>query len=92
MDCSPQAPLSMGFSKQAYWSGLPFPSLGDLPNQEIKPESSALPTVSIKILGSYIYVNQQTDFKVYIERQKTWKSQHNIEGEERMYGKTNTIL
>ena len=26
MDCSPQAPLSMGFSRQEYWSGLPFPS------------------------------------------------------------------
>jgi len=25
-DCSPQAPLSMGFSRQEYWSGLPFPS------------------------------------------------------------------
>jgi len=28
-----QAPLSMGFSRQEYWSGLPFPSLGDLPTQ-----------------------------------------------------------
>ena len=28
-----QAPLSMGFSRQQYWSGLPFPSPGDLPNQ-----------------------------------------------------------
>ena len=31
-----QAPLSMGFSKQAYWSGLPFPSPGDLPYPGIK--------------------------------------------------------
>ena len=29
-----QAPLSMGFSRQEYWSGLPFPSLGDLPDPE----------------------------------------------------------
>ena len=29
-----QAPLSMGFSRQEYWSGLPFPSPGDLPTQE----------------------------------------------------------
>ena len=32
-----QAPLSMGFSRQEYWSGLPFPSPGDLPNPEIEP-------------------------------------------------------
>ena len=37
-----QAPLFMGFPGQEYWSGLPFPSLGDLPNPGIKPESPAL--------------------------------------------------
>ena len=37
-----QAPLSMGFSRQEYWSGLPFPSPGDLPNPEIKPRFPAL--------------------------------------------------
>ena len=37
-----QAPPSMGFSKQEYWSGLPFPSPGDLPNPGIEPGSSAL--------------------------------------------------
>ena len=37
-----QAPLSMGFSRQEYWSGLPFPSPGDLPNPGIKPASPAL--------------------------------------------------
>ena len=34
-----QAPLSMGFSRQEYWSGLPFPSPGDLPTQESNPAS-----------------------------------------------------
>ena len=34
-----QAPLSMGFSRQEYWSGLPFPSPGDLPNPGIEPMS-----------------------------------------------------
>ena len=34
-----QAPPSMGFSKQEYWSGLPFPSPGDLPDPRIKPRS-----------------------------------------------------
>ena len=33
---------SMGFSRQEYWSGLPFPSLGYLPNPEIKPRSPTL--------------------------------------------------
>ena len=37
-----QAPLSMKFSRQEYWSGLPFPSPGDLPNPGIKPGSPAL--------------------------------------------------
>ena len=37
-----QAPLSMGFSRQEYWSGLPWPSPGDLPNPGIKPGSPAL--------------------------------------------------
>ena len=36
MDCS-QVPLSMGFSRQEYWSGLPFPPPGDLPDLGIKP-------------------------------------------------------
>ena len=39
-----QASPSMGFSRQGYCSGLPFPSPGDLPNSGIKPESPALQT------------------------------------------------
>ena len=37
-----QAPLSMGFSTQEYWSGLPFPSPGYLPDPGIKPRSPEL--------------------------------------------------
>ena len=37
-----QTPLSMGFPRQEYWSGLPFPSPGDLPDPGIKPVSPAL--------------------------------------------------
>ena len=37
-----QAPVSMGFPRQKYWSGLPFPTPGDLPNLGIKPKSPAL--------------------------------------------------
>ena len=42
-----QALLSMGFSKQEYWSGLPFPSPGDLPDPGIKPKSPALQAGSL---------------------------------------------
>ena len=37
-----QAPLFMGFLRQEYWSGLPFPSAGDFPKPGIEPESPAL--------------------------------------------------
>ena len=37
-----QAPLSMGFPRQEYWHGLPFPSPGDPPNPGIEPASPAL--------------------------------------------------
>ena len=37
-----KAPRSMGFPRQEYWSGLPFPSPGDLPNPGVKPASAAL--------------------------------------------------
>ena len=37
-----QAPPSMGFSRQEYWSGSPFPSPGDLPDPGIKPKSPTL--------------------------------------------------
>ena len=37
-----QAPLSMGFPRQEYWSGLPFPSPGDLPNLGVEAKSPTL--------------------------------------------------
>ena len=42
-----QAPLSMGFPRQEYWSGLPFPSPGDLPDPGIEPKSPALQANSL---------------------------------------------
>ena len=42
-----QAPPSMGFSRQEYWSGLPFPSPGDLPDPRIEPGSPVLQAVSL---------------------------------------------
>ena len=43
-----EAPLSMGFSRQDYWSGLPFLSPGDLPDPGIEPRSPALQAVSLQ--------------------------------------------
>ena len=43
MDCSPQAPLSIGFSRQEYWGGLPLPTLGDLPYPGIESMSLVSP-------------------------------------------------
>ena len=44
-----QAPLSMGFSRQEFWSGFPFPSPGDLPDPGIKSVSPALQAVSLSL-------------------------------------------
>ena len=41
-----QAPLSMGFSRQEYWTGLPFPPPGDLPDPRIKPVSPVPPALA----------------------------------------------
>ena len=58
-----QAPLSMGFSRQEYWSGLLCPPPGDLPNPGIKPSSSAAPALQVGPLTTepprkpHIYTN-----------------------------------
>ena len=54
-----QAPLSMGFSKQEYWSGLPCPPPGDLPNPGIEPVSPVLQEDSLSLChwGNRLYSN-----------------------------------
>ena len=47
MNHNPQAPWSMEFSRQEYWSGLPFPSPRDIPDPGFKPGSFALPADSL---------------------------------------------
>ena len=42
MDCSPPDSSAHGFSRQEYWSGLPFPTPGDLPNRGMQSASPAL--------------------------------------------------
>ena len=61
-----QAPLSMGFFRQEYWSGLPLPSLGDLLHPGIKPGSPALQAVSLPSKSSrkpqsvFSYINEMS--------------------------------
>ena len=53
-----QPPLSMGFSREEYWGGLPFPSPGDLPNPGIKPVSPALQAYALSSVLEYdIYLS-----------------------------------
>ena len=60
-----QAPLSMGFSRQEYWSGLPFPSLGDLPSPAIEPRSPALQadTLNSEPRGKSVYTLNTYKYK-----------------------------
>ena len=56
-----QAPISMGFPRQEYWSGLPFPSAGDLPDSGIKPVSRVSPALQADALpaepsGKSLYI------------------------------------
>ena len=46
IDCSLQAPLSMGFSRQEHWSGLPCPPPGDLPDPRIRAKSLMPPALA----------------------------------------------
>ena len=51
-----QAPLSMGFSRWEYWSGLPFPPPGNLPNSGIESESSALAGILLHFRQKILYL------------------------------------
>ena len=53
-----QAPLSMGFSRQEYWSGLSFPSPGDLPDPGTEPVSPILQVISC-IAGKFFTAEPQ---------------------------------
>ena len=71
-----QAPLFMGFSRQEYWSGLPFPSPGDLLNPGIKPGS---PTVQADFLPSVSPGKPRKDISYFqirsLEKKETRKTQ-----------------
>ena len=75
-----QAPLSMEFSRQEYWSRLPFPSPGDLPNLEMEPESLVSPAMAG---GFFITVPPEKHQRLYNSvnqlcfNKKTFKSYQN---------------
>ena len=79
-DCS--RPLSMEFSRQEYWNGLPFPTQGNLPDPRIEPMSPALaPEFSTTVPPEIYYVSLKgKDLKdyVYIKKKKSqripWQS------------------
>ena len=50
LDCTFQVPLSIGFPRQKYWSGLTFPTLDDLPILWIEPASFASPALQVDSL------------------------------------------
>ena len=61
-----QAPLSMGFSRQEYWSGLPIPSPGDLPDPGIEPGSPTLQADSLPSELSFIEFLLYAKLSIYV--------------------------
>ena len=59
-----QAPQSMEFSRQQYWSGLPFPSPGDLPNPGIEPGSPTLQTDTLPSEPFFFFCNGKWSFSL----------------------------
>ena len=76
-----QVPLSMGFSRQEYWSGLTFPSPEDLPDPRIKPMSLASPALTVRFFTTnatwethlYTYMLRANLHCCRAETNKTWK-------------------
>ena len=68
MDCSPNAPLSMGFSRQEYWCGLPFPSPGDLPDPETECRSLTLQAEPLSSEPPWKPSSKRTCLKMKIPR------------------------
>ena len=66
-----QPPLSMGFSRQEYWSGLPRPPLGDLPDPGAEPISLTSP-----VLAGRFFITTAKEKKIWGTRQTCWL--HNL--------------
>ena len=57
-----QVPLSMGFSRQEYWSKFPIPTQRDLPNPGIKPASPASPALAVRFFTTAPLGKPKCDF------------------------------
>ena len=66
-----QAPLSMGLSQQEYWSGLSFPSPGDLPNLGIEPASPVAPALAGRFFFFFFFNILLKFFQFYLDMIKT---------------------
>ena len=67
------APLSMGFSRQEYWSGLPFPSPGDLPDPGIEPRSPTLYADALPSEPTNFLVIHYSSIRKLIHLLNPWK-------------------
>ena len=64
-----QAPLSMGFSRQEYWSELPFLLPGDLPYPGIKPESLTSPALEVRFFTPSATWEAHIILLIFLQRQ-----------------------
>ena len=69
-DYKNQIPLSMGFSMQEHWSGLPCPTPGDLPNPQIEPKSPASPPLAGRFFTTEPLGEQKSHFLTQIANRK----------------------
>ena len=92
IDCSLQAPLSMGFSRRESWSGLPCPSPGDLPDPGIEPESLTSPALAgrlkqIHMISWSLEKNQKqySGTKIVFSANGTGSTGHHMQKSESQY-------
>ena len=66
LDCNHQVPLSMGFSRKEYWSGLSFPFPGDLPHPGIELKSPVSPALAGRFFITFVYILLYICIYIYI--------------------------